>query len=69
MVTFGYNIQAREIELWVQPRGTVVKFTCSTWGSGGSLVPISGVDMALLAKPCCGRHPTYEKVEEDGHRC
>ena len=32
----------------------------------GSPVRILGVDMALLGKPCCGRHPTY-KVEEDGH--
>ena len=29
---------------------------------------ILGVDMALLIKPFCGRHPTY-KEEEDGHGC
>ena len=33
-----------------------------------SPVRIPGADMALLARPCCGRHPTY-KVEEDGHGC
>ena len=34
----------------------------------GSLVQISGVDMAPLGKPCSARRPMY-KVEEDGHRC
>ena len=23
----------------------------------------------LFIKSGCGRHPTYEKIEEDGHRC
>ena len=40
-------------------------FHVSTLGFTG-LVP--GADMALLGKPCCGRHPTY-KAEEDGHGC
>ena len=50
------------------PGGAVVKFTHSALVAWGSLVQIPGVDMALLGKPCCGRHPTY-KVEEDGHGC
>ena len=32
-------------------------------------VQIPGADMAPHGKPCCGRHPTYKKVEEDGHGC
>ena len=50
------------------PGGTVVKFPHSTLVVQGSQVRIPGADMALLGKPCCGRHPTY-KVEEDGHGC
>ena len=50
------------------PGDAVVKCTHSTLVARGSLVQILGADMALLGKPCCGRHPTY-KVEEDGHRC
>ena len=53
---------------WGWPGGAVVKFTCSASVARGSLVQIPGLDLALLIKPCCGRHPTY-KVEEDGHRC
>ena len=48
------------------PGGTAVKCTCSASVAQGSAVQILGVDMALLGKPCCGRHATY-KVEEDGH--
>ena len=53
---------------WGRPQGAVVKFTCSAWVARGSLVRIPGADMALLGKPCCGRHPVY-KTEEDGHGC
>ena len=35
-------------------------------GGLGFAVWILGVDMALLGRPCCGRHPTH-KEEEDGH--
>ena len=49
-------------------RGAAVKSAHSTLVAQGSLVRITGVDMALLGKPCCGRRPTY-KVEEDGHGC
>ena len=48
--------------------GAAVKYTRSASAARGSLVQIPGADMALLGKPCCGRHPTY-KVEEDGHGC
>ena len=51
-----------------RPGGAAVKFTHSALAAWGSPVPIPGVDMALLVKPCCGGRPTY-KVEEDGHRC
>ena len=51
-----------------QPGGAAVKFTRSTSAAQGSLVQISGANMALRGKPCCGRHSTY-KVEEDGHGC
>ena len=50
------------------PNGAAVKFARSTLAAWGSPVQILGADVALLGKPCCGRHPTY-KVEEDGHRC
>ena len=53
---------------WGRPGGTAVKCTRSASAAQGSLVRILGADMALLGKPCCGRHPTY-KVEEDGHGC
>ena len=46
----------------------MVKLTSSASAAGGSAVWVPGVDMALLGRPCCGRHPTY-KVEEDGYRC
>ena len=52
-----------------RPGGAAVMFTRSTSEARGSPVWIPGVDMALLDKPCCGRHPTYKKVEEDGHEC
>ena len=45
-----------------------VKFTHSALAARGLSIWIPGADMALLGKPCCGRHPTY-KVEEDGHGC
>ena len=51
-----------------QPGGAAVKCARSASVAGGSPVRISGVDMAPLGKPCCGRRPTY-KVEEDGHGC
>lgn len=50
------------------PGGTAVGCARSTLAARDSPVCVLGVDMALLGKPCCGRHPTY-KVEEDGHRC
>ena len=46
----------------------MVKCARSSLVAWSSPVQIPGVDMALLGKPCCGRHPTY-KVEEDGYRC
>ena len=51
-----------------QPSGTAVKCARSASAGQGPHVWITGVDMALLGKACCGRCPTY-KVEEDGHRC
>ena len=53
---------------WGQPGGAVVKFARSASEARRSPVQISGEDMALHGKPCCGRHPTC-KVEEDGHGC
>ena len=47
-----------------QPSGAAVWCACSASAAWGSPVWIPGVDTAPLAKPCCGRHPTY-KVEED----
>ena len=51
-----------------QPGGTLVKFPRCALVAHGSRVRIPGADLALLMKPCCGRHPTY-KVEEDGQEC
>ena len=51
---------------WGWPGGPVVKFALSTSAARSSSVQIPGVDIALLGKPYCGRHPTY-KAEEDGH--
>ena len=51
-----------------QHGGAAVKFARSASAARGLLVQIPGADMALLGKPCCGRHPTY-KVDEDGHGC
>ena len=45
--------------------GAAVKCTSSILAAWGSPAQISGVDMAPLGMPCCGRCPTY-KVEEDG---
>ena len=56
----------------LQPLGaglvTAVKCARSTSAARGSPVGMAGVDMALLVKPCCCRHPTY-KIEEDKHGC
>ena len=52
-----------------QPGGAAVKCTRSTSAAPDSLVQIPGVDMASLGTPCCGRRPTYKKVEEDRHGC
>ena len=59
-----------EARSWVKarPSGTAVKCAHSASAARSSLVQIPGADMTLLAKPYCGRHPTY-KVEEDGHGC
>ena len=62
------NVSNKELDLRGWPSGAVVKFARSAVLAWGSLVRILGADMALLVKPCCGRHPTY-KVEEDGHGC
>ena len=43
------------------PGGTAVNFACSALAAWGSPVWILGTDMAPLVKPCCGRHPTYER--------
>ena len=45
-----------------QPGGLAVKCARSASAARGSPVQIPGEDMALLDKPCCGRHHTY-KVE------
>ena len=50
------------------PSGAAVKCARSASEAQDSPVRMLGVDMALLGRPHCGRHPTY-KVEEDGHRC
>ena len=50
------------------PGGRAVKCVHSALVVWGSPVQILGADMALLGKPCCGRHPIY-KAEGDGHRC
>ena len=41
---------------------------CSALAAWCSPVQIPSGDMASLAKPSCGRRPTY-KVKEDGHGC
>ena len=51
-----------------QPGGTVLEFAHSALAAQGLAVWILSADMAVLGKPCCGRHPTY-KIEEDGHGC
>ena len=51
-----------------QPGGATVKFARSASAAQGSLVQIPSVDMTLLGRPCCGRHPIY-KVDEDEHGC
>ena len=51
-----------------RPGGATVKFARSASAARGSLAQIPAADVALLVKPCCGRHPTNE-VEEDGHGC
>ena len=56
----------QQVCLWIKrgylrgwPGGVAVKFTCSASLAEGSPVQILGADLALLIKPCCGRHPTY----------
>ena len=58
----------KEIASRGQPGGAAVKFARSASAAWGSPVQLLGVDVALLGKPCCGRHPMY-KVEVDGHGC
>ena len=65
---FYVSVEGLKSKAWGQPSGAVVKFTHSASETRGSPVRILGADMALLGKPCCGRHPTC-KVEEDGHGC
>ena len=64
----GLSGQLQKVSFRGWPGGTAVKFRRSALAAWGSPVWIPGADMALLIKPCCGRHPTY-KVEEDGHGC
>ena len=48
------------------PSGVVVKFASSASAAWGLKVWISGADLALLVKPCCGGIP--HEIEEDEHR-
>ena len=47
----------------------VVKCARSALAAWGLLVQIPGAGMVPIGTPCCGRRPTYKKVEEDGHGC
>ena len=58
----------RIVLFWGQPGGAAVKCAQSASAAQDLLVHIPVVDMALLGKPCGGRHPTC-KVEEDGRGC
>ena len=58
-----FTCEKYELALRGQPGGAGVKCTGSASAAWGSPVQIPGAD---LAKPCCGRRPTY-KVEEYGH--
>lgn len=49
-------------DFWDQPNGIVVKFMHSPLAAPGLQVRIPGMDLAPLAKPCCGRIP--DKIEE-----
>ena len=49
------------------PGCVVVRFVCSALQAGGSQVPTTGTDLALLIKPHCGGIPY--KLEEDWHGC
>ena len=61
-----YGLKVGTIRGW--PGGAAGKCIHSALAARGSPVQILDADMALLGKPCCGRHPTY-KVEEDRHGC
>ena len=56
---------------WIDGAGPVKQWLSSHIPLQQPRVPWFGSQVQTwhhLAKPCCGRHPTY-KVEEDGHRC
>ena len=51
-----------------QAGGVAVKFEHSTLVAWGLRFGSWVWTYAPLAKPCCGKRPTY-KMEEDGHGC
>ena len=60
------SVLTQSIFSWGWPSGVVVKFRCFTLVAQGSQVWISGADLALLVKTCCGGIP--HKTEQDWHR-